>query len=328
MTEKTEALATAKAKAKKKSKKKVATKAGLKNLTVKVANIKPVENWNRVKLGDISLLRASITQIGLTIPLLVRAGSAAGTYQLVDGMRRLAALQAEGFATASVSLSTAKTDEEAERQAAAANLAREEHTPYEKVLMFQRESEVYNQNHDEIARANACTAGYVSQHLAVLKADPRLQEAFKAGTMALVMFRHFARLNREADADFYAKMMTKAFDGASAQSIGDYTAVYLTRKAAKAAQEAAKTGAKAPKTPAKRGAAAHKSNAKKPELVIPDYRSVAVSKKIKMVKKSDAIDWLDTYRDKALKATTARVREYNLGVLEGMEIMTHLLVED
>ena len=323
------ATVAAKAKAKAKTKKKrVATKPGLKNLTIKIANIELVKNWNRIKLGDNSQLVASISKVGLTYPLLVREGSVPGKVQLVDGMCRLAACKQLNLNAVAVCYSSAKTDEDAEEQAAVANLARKGNTPYEKVLMFQRDSDVRGKSHDEIARIYACSTGYVSQHLAVLKADPKLQKAFKEGAMTLVMFRHFSKLDREKDSDFYTKMMDKAFAGSSAQAIGDLTDSYNTRKVEKAAREAAKVGAKAPKTPVKRGAAAHKPRKGTPKLVIPDYRSPAVSKRIKYVGKKDTVDWLDTYRDKALSATTLRDREYNLGVLMGMELITGIQVED
>jgi hypothetical protein len=209
-----------------------------------------------------------------------------------------------------------------------ANLTRKANTPYEVAVTFGKMIEDDKFTNEKIAQACGCSAGYVSQHLSILKADPQLQEALKAETIPFAMFRQFAKISQKDDADFYAKMVCKALTGASAQAVGDAIDDYKNRKAAKAAKAAAKAGEKAPKAPAKRGAAAHKKGQKVPELNLVDYRSPDVYKKMKPVKKKDMVDWLDTYRDRAIKARTKDERTYNLGVLDGMEIATGLLVEE
>lgn len=329
MADKTEAAGTAPpSKAPSKAgpkKKRVAAKTALKNNTVKLSSIILPADWNREKLGDISELIAALSSVGQLAPILVRPGPTKGTYILVDGRRRYAALLKMGAVFIMITVSTAKNDREARLQALIANLSRKNNTPYEIAKSFGKMAEVDKLSNEEIAQACGRSAGYVSQHLSVFKADPKLQAALRKQTISLAMFRQFPKLDRKVDSDFYEKMMDKAFAGMSAQTIGDNIDTYLTRKAEKAAREAAKAGVKVAKPAAKRGAAAHKST---PKLIIPDYRSAEVYKRMKPIKKKDVVDWLDTYRDKALAATTKSERSYSLGVLDGLELSTGLLVED
>ena len=315
-------------KTKKSKKKKVAPKKGTlsQNLTTSLSNIKLPKDWNRDKLGDLSGLISSIKDRGQVVPLVVRRGSKPGKYILVDGRRRYAALLKIGISNALIVISEATNDGDAFLESMVANMAREDNTPYERARSFGILVDTYGKTNEEIAKSWGRTPGSVSQYLAVLKADKKLQTALKKGTIALAMFRHFAKLDREQDKVFYEGAMLKAFEGASAQVIGDAIDAYLERQAKKAA---AKTEGSAPAKPkAKKGAAAHKPKKNAPKLTIQDYRDPEIVKDIKMIPKKDAIDWLDTYREKALDATTSRKRDYYQGVLEGMEIMTGLLVED
>ena len=313
-----------KAKAKKAKKMKIVLKGSLpKNNKIKLSNLIFPAHWNRDKLGDISGLVASIKSQGQLIPILIRLSEKAGVFYIVDGRRRFAALQKIGAATALVTFSIARDDKTGFRESSTANQNKKDLTPYERARSWDILVNVYGNSNEQIAKDNACTPGYVSQHLAVMKADKALQEALKKETIPLSVFRHFSKIDIETDSKIYAKLVEKTLAGAATQAIGDAVDAYITHKEKKAAF------AKGDKTkPAKRGGAAHKAKKNKPKLDIQDYRKPEVQQAVKMVPKKDAIDWLDTYRDKALEATTARKRDYYQGALEGMEIMTGLLVED
>jgi len=304
------------------------TKDDFKNTTINLSSIELSKDWNRETLGDISDLVASISSAGLLNPILVREEPTKNAYVLVDGRRRYAALREMGAVTAPVTISHAKTDKDARLHALVANLTRKDNTPYEVALTFGKLIENDKFTNEKIARSCGCSAGYVSQHLSILKADPQLQDALKAEKIPFAMFRQFAKLDRKVDQAFYEKMVSKALSGDSAQSVGEAIEAYRTRKAAQEAKKAAKAGEKAPKSPAKRGAAAHKKTKKTPELNLQDYRSPEVYKRMKPVKKKDMVDWLDTYRDRAIQSATKAERTYNLGVIDGMEIATGLLVEE
>jgi len=296
--------------------------------TAKLSNITLPDDWNRDKLGDIGSLVASLKSEGQLVPIVVRPTDKVGKYKLVDGRRRFAALQKLEAKTVLITVRDASDDGVAFLQSMTVNLAREGNTPYEIARSFGKLTGGYGMTNEQIAKACGRTPGYVSQHLAVLKADKKLQTALRKSTISLSMFRHFAKIDQLEDTDFYAKMMDKAFTGATSQSVGDAIDTFLERKADKAAKAAAKKGNQAAAKPAKKkGAAAHKAKSA-PKLNIPDYRDPEVMKEIKMIPKKDAVDWLDTYRDKAINASTARKRDYFQGVLEGMEIMTGLLEED
>lgn len=311
----------------KSKKKKVKSKPIPKDITIKLENIILSDNWNREKLGDISGLIADMQENGQLIPLLVRP-LGAGKVELVDGRRRYAAMQKLKFPTAKITYTKAKTEADASLDSLKANLNREDNTPYEKAMAFHKHATVFGMTNEKIAKACGCTPGYVSQHLAVIKADRKLQTALKNGNIALVMFRHFAKIDQTEDKDFYDTMMELALEGASAQTVGDKIDTYVEKKVEKEAKAAAKSGKSPAPKAKKKGAAAHKHKKSTPKLELPDYRSTKIASSIKMVPKKDAIDWLDTYRDKALQATTARKREYYQGVLMGMEILAGLVREE
>ncbi len=309
-----------------KAAKKGSIKASPKNTTIRMDHIMLPDDWNREKLGDISGLVASIKEEGLHVPLIVRPTDKAGWFMLVDGRRRFAALQKLETVSVMVTFSKARNDGKAFLQSMVANLAREDNTPFEIATSFGKLVTDYKMTNEKIAKACSRTPGYVSQHLAVLKADKKLQTALKKNTVSLAVFRHFARLDQKEDAEFYDKMMGLAFSGTSAQDLGDKIDTFLLKKEEKAAKAAKAQGKKAAPKAAKKGAAAHKKK-KAPKLQIPDYKAEKVAKTIKMITKKDAIEWLDSYREKALEASTSRKRDYYQGVLEGMEIMTGLLKE-
>lgn len=315
-------------KPKTKPKKKGKSKPLPKDITTKLENLVLSDDWNREKLGDISGLVADMKENGQLIPLLVRPSSTPGKDEIVDGRRRYAAMQQLKFPTAKITYSRAKNDAEASLESLKANLNREDNTPYEKAMAFHKHVTVYGMTNEKIAKACGCTPGYVSQHLAVIKANKKLQTALKSGNIALVMFRHFAKIDQNEDKEFYDKMVELALNGSSAQTVGDTIDAYVEKKTEKEAKAAIKSGKSPAPKAKKKGAAAHKRKKSTPKLELPDYRSAKIASSIKLVSKKDAIDWLDTYRDKALSATTSRKREYYQGVLMGMEIITGLVKEE
>lgn len=311
------------AKTKRRKKTTATPSPGIRFSTLKISDIVLPEDWNRTELGDISDLVSSLTTEGLLYPILVRKGPPKGKYWAVDGRRRLAAMRQMGITDVPVLISTANNDKDARMQALVANFTRRNNTPYEIALEFNKMVTQDNRTNEEIAQRCGCSPGTVSQHLAVFKADPRLQDALQAKQVPFSLFRQVSKLDQETDKKFYDKIVEKALAGVAAQEVGDLIDKYKTRKAVKAAKE----GGSAAK-PAKRGAAAHKKNKKAPALNIPDYRSPEIYKKMKPVRKKDMVDWLDAYRERTLKATTKAERTYNMGVLDGLEIATGLLVEE
>jgi ParB family chromosome partitioning protein len=320
----TKAPETTKKAAAKKSKKKIVLP---KNLLVKVDRIRLATNWNREKLGDISGLIASMREEGQLVAITVRPTDVSGVFMVIDGHRRLAAARKLGWTTIMVTINKVRDSGKAFLQSMIANVAREANTPYELATSFDKLVKEHKLTNEKIAKACGKSAGYVSQYLAVLKADKKLQLALKKGIVSLAVFRHFARLDQETEAEYYNKMMELAIEGVSAQDVGDKIDKYMDKKVERERKAAVKVGKKsAPKAP-KKGAAAHKPKKGAPKLTLPDYRAKAVVESIQMIKKKDAVDWLDTYREKALQATTSRKREYYQGVLEGLEIATGLLKE-
>jgi hypothetical protein len=179
----------------------------------------------------------------------------------------------------------------------------------------------HGQTNEQIAKSCGKTAGFVSQHLSVLKAPKKLQAALSKGVVGISVFRYFGKLDLVRDKVFYDKLVEAALAGVPGNKIDDQVAKYLERKTQKAATQAAKTGAAPPKA-AKKGAAAHKKGA---QLVVRDYTDAAVQKAVKMVPKATALERLVETAAKLQRTTRAARRAYLEGVLDGMEEFASLV---
>jgi hypothetical protein len=186
-------------------------------------------------------------------------------------------------------------------------------------LTFQKLVTAYSRTNEQIAKSCGKTPGFVSQHLAVMRAPKKLQKGLANGKVGVSIFRYFAKLDQAEDKVFYAKMAEAELEGLPGAKVDQRITAYLEKKADKAAA----SGKKAPGN-AKKGAAAHKKK-KGAELEIRDYKDPEVRKAVTMINKTTAIERLETVSDKLRRATKKDRQTYLQGVLDGIEECTGLI---
>jgi ParB/RepB/Spo0J family partition protein len=285
-----------------------------KNLSLPLTRIELSDEWNRLELGDNSGMVSSMKELGQITPISVYPIPGSTKYRLVAGRRRYAAAVELGWKTIDISVIKGGTTKQ-QLTALVENLQREENTPYELALTFHSLVEKHGKTNEEIAQSCGKTSGFVSQHLAVMRAPKKLQKGLAKGTVGVSIFRYFAKLDQIEDKVFYAKMMEAALEGLAGAKIDQRIAAYLDKKAA---------SSKTPGTKPKKGAAAHKKK-KGAELEIRDYKDPEVRKAVTMINKTTAIARLETVADKLKRATKKDRQMYLQGVLDGIEECTGLI---
>jgi ParB family chromosome partitioning protein len=282
--------------------------------TVKLSQIKVTQDWNRESVGDISGLVTSIKENGQLQPLLVWQDPTAkgSSYFLIDGRRRFAALQVLKKDPLIV-VSTAKNSGAAFLQSMAANLAREENTPYEIARSFDQLNAEYSISYDAIAKVCGKTTGYVGQHVTAMriaKRNPDLLEAFRTEKVSLYAFRFLARLDEKRDLKFFQRIVASLLHGASAQDVGMAIDQYLKKLAVK---DKSTQGSKS-----RRGAAAHVKEDRHLSIVIPDYTSKDLRKVATRPKVQTLLDTAQLYKEKFLCAKSLGMQRYYQGCLDAI----------
>lgn len=261
------------------------------------------EKWNRTEARNIKELAAAIAARGQHVPLLLVL-DADGKTVLREGRRRYLARQSLGLSTAPVLIVKADSEKDQDLMSLETNVCREAHTTYELVMQC---SNLANQGVSiaDIAKALGRTASNISQHMLAFKHDPRLLAALEKDTIPLIAFRIINKLNREADATFYEKIVTALLAGSTVAAVEAQVEKYLAAKADKKVKAAEAEGKKAPEV--KRvGGAAHKKN--KRDIKTYDYTDLEVQRASRLLSKSciltTAADWVDMLRRTTTKDKT------------------------
>lgn len=292
---------------------------------VKLSQIVPSKNWNRDELGDISDLVASLQATGTQLqPVVVQATDDPKIFELVAGNRRVAAMRQLGWSTAKcVLIEESSKKKQQVLLSLAENLARRGNTPYEIARAFAKQVDETGHTNEQIAAACGKSPGFVSQHLAVIRAPAALQDALKKGDIVISLFRHFTKISAEEDKIFYSKVVDAALQGVSATKIGDRVTLYLQKKQEGVEKEARKTDGSPPPKKKPKGGAAHRRNG--PQIEIKDYSDSSVRQSISMVGKDRALDALTIAANKLQTATTKDRKTYYMGVIDGMESLAGLV---
>jgi ParB family transcriptional regulator, chromosome partitioning protein len=151
---------------------------------VPVAEIAPNPHQPRVHFDEESLseLAASIAQLGVLQPVLLRAVDGGG-FQLIAGERRWRAAQRAGLATVPA-LVRESDDVSAVEQALVENLHRDDLTPLEEAAAFQQLIEDFDLTHDEVARRVGKSRAAVTNTLRLLGLPPAVQHLLADGRLS------------------------------------------------------------------------------------------------------------------------------------------------
>lgn len=172
-----------------------AMRAGQQLARVALADLHPDPNNPRDEVTDVAELAASIEQVGLLQPIIVRREPVPGGERLVVvcGHRRLAALQHLAWPDVDVIVRREMRSDEVLVAMIAENQQRVLLDPIEEARAFNRLRVVEHLNHLQISERVGRTQSYVSGRLALLSLNPQEQEEIRAGHMTLA---HGTRMGR------------------------------------------------------------------------------------------------------------------------------------
>jgi ParB/RepB/Spo0J family partition protein len=301
MTEETQTPETA---AKSKTAKRV-----IENCKLPVSSIKIPEQWNRKSPGKLDDLVTSLKTHGQIVALTVRPGAKVGEYELVDGRRRILAMQEAGIKEATVTIVESADSTDAYAKSFVANMHRLPHTPVEIAKVFATLSETMNNK--SVAKLCGVSEGTVSQHLGFLKLPAYCLSSLEKGELLPTEARELCRLEPEEDAD----KLRELHDKLVAQDINTFEAAerivdYLDKKAAKEAGKDAKGKAKK-----KKGKKGDGEKGQGRPVAERDYSEA----EIKLSNKTEARAELDSWAKKLPNTKSESRRQYIKGRLDGME---------
>ena len=150
-----------------------------------VGSIVPNPHQPRVHFDEASLaeLAASVRQIGVLQPVLVRPINADGTYELIAGERRWRAARRAGLAVIPAVV-RATDDLGSVERALVENLHRQDLTPLEEASAYQQLVEDFSLTHEQVATRVGKSRSAVSNTLRLLSLPPAIQALLADGRLS------------------------------------------------------------------------------------------------------------------------------------------------
>lgn len=280
------------------------------NCKLPVSSIKLPEQWNREGPGKLDSLVESLKTHGQIVAIVVRPGAKVGEYELVDGRRRILAMQEAGIKEATATIVESADSTDAYAKSFVANMHRLQHDPIEISNVFAVLSETMKNK--DVAKICGVSESTVSQHLAIRKLPSKIQTAIKKGQILMTEARELCRLDPEEDAAELEKISTGMIEGTIDSFIAsDRITNYFAKKEEK---ESGKEGKAKKKGKKDKG----ESRQGRP-IKVKDYSDPEIKEKIKIANKTDAITKLQTWTDKLANSKSDANRRYIKGRIEGME---------
>lgn len=192
-----------------------------KRLDVSVASIREPADPMRSGMDPHGLddLVSSIRELGILQPLIVRE-VAAGQFEIVAGHRRLLAARAAGLERVPVVVH--RDEETAIAARVHENVVREDVTPADEADYY---GHLYTENGEDVDRVAALVRrprDYVESRLLLLRGDPRVLDAVRAGSITLGVAFELNRMGREEDRGYYLEYAIRA--GCSVRQMRDWRA--------------------------------------------------------------------------------------------------------
>jgi len=150
-----------------------------------VASIVPNPHQPRVHFEEESLaeLAASVREIGVLQPVLVRPGAEEGTYELVAGERRWRAARRAGLAVIPAIVRTTDDLGSVER-ALVENLHRQDLTALEEASAYQQLVEDFSLTHEQVASRVGKSRSAITNTLRLLSLPPAIQALLADGRLS------------------------------------------------------------------------------------------------------------------------------------------------
>jgi ParB family chromosome partitioning protein len=148
--------------------------------TIKPNSFQPRDHFDEDSLAS---LTASIRELGVLQPVLVRQVDDDGSYELIAGERRWRAARRAGLQTIPALVRTA-TDADSLEQALVENLHREDLNPLEEAAAYQQLIEDFKLTHDELATRVGKSRAAISNTLRLFQLPPGIQRLVAEGQLS------------------------------------------------------------------------------------------------------------------------------------------------
>jgi ParB family chromosome partitioning protein len=144
---------------------------------VGLSEIAPNPQQPRVNFGEEELreLAASITEVGVLQPIVVRPGDPEGTYVLIAGERRLRAAALAGLGTIPAVIRSAESDERYLSEALIENVQRKDLSPLEEAAAYRNLLEDFGMTHEQVATRVGKSRSAVTNTLRLLQLPAPIQ---------------------------------------------------------------------------------------------------------------------------------------------------------
>jgi chromosome segregation DNA-binding protein len=198
------------------------------DLPVDIISANPHQPRQVFDEDDISELAASIKEVGLLQPIVVRRIDGEGDeenahYELIMGERRLRAAKEAGLKTIPAVVRYA-ADEELLRDALLENLHRVQLNPLEEAAAYQQLLEDFNCTHAELSKRIARSRSQISNTLRLMKLPPLVQRRVAAGVLSAGHARALLGLPNAAAMERLAQRIVA--EGLSVRATEEFVAVH------------------------------------------------------------------------------------------------------
>lgn len=153
----------------------------------------------RHDLGDLSQLEASIRQVGILQPLVVRRNGTGDTYQLIAGHRRFAAAIRAGLNTIPV-VPVEADDRDALAMALIENLQREDIDPIDEAVAY-RKLKDFGWKQNDIAKRISRSPSHISKRIRLLDLPEKAQKHIRSGDIPVELAYEVAKAAKEHGID-------------------------------------------------------------------------------------------------------------------------------
>lgn len=150
---------------------------------VPVSEIKPAKDNPRSTVGDVAELAASISELGIRVPLLLRPVN--GHFEIVAGERRFTAAKLAGLDAVPAIVDDQLADDERTLVMAIENLAREDLTVIDEARVYRRLLDELGVTQRELAAKVGRSQPHISKRLSLLELPKKLHGELDSGGITL-----------------------------------------------------------------------------------------------------------------------------------------------
>ncbi|MEA2023286.1 MAG: ParB/RepB/Spo0J family partition protein [Actinomycetota bacterium] len=167
---------------------------------LELEEISPNPQQPRSRFDDDALgeMAASISEVGVLQPVVVRPGDADGTYVLIAGERRLRAAAMAGLATIPAVIRASESDERDLTEALIENIQRKDLSPLEEAAAYRNLLEDFGMTHEQVATRVAKSRSAVTNTLRLLQLPAQIQGMLEREELSAGHARALLSLDDEA----------------------------------------------------------------------------------------------------------------------------------